>query len=87
MLIANQNRANGLPRLLHDLSGAALALLVSIGNVFRWFQYEWRGNLAIRELNRLSDHQLNDIGIKRSDIDPVVDELLKRVREGRYIPE
>ena len=87
MLIANQNRANGLPRLLHDLSGAALALLVSIGNVFRCLQYEWRGNLAIRELNRLSDHQLNDIGIKRSDIDPVVDELLKRVREGRYIPE
>ena len=87
MLIANQNRANGLPRLLEDLSGAALVLLVSIGNVFRRIQYEWRGNLAIRELNQLSDHHLNDIGIKRSDIDPIVDQLLKRVREGRYIPE
>ena len=41
----------------------------------------------IRELERLNDDYLDDIGIKkRGDIRPIVKELVNRQRERRYHP-
>jgi uncharacterized protein YjiS (DUF1127 family) len=37
----------------------------------------WRRRAAIRELDRLSDRELRDIGIDRGEIDAVVDELMR----------
>ena len=48
----------------------------------RWLQDDWRRHATIRELNRLSDHELNDVGIKRSDIALIADEMVKQWREG-----
>jgi uncharacterized protein YjiS (DUF1127 family) len=44
---------------------------------------EWRLNAAIRELRRLNDDYLDDIGIKRRQLDSREKALLKRLRTGR----
>ena len=49
----------------------------------RWFAAARLRRGAIRELRRLSDGQLCDIGIGRCEIDEVVDELLARGRLPR----
>jgi len=55
--------------------------------VFRWLQDEKLRYRMIRELDRLNDDYLDDIGIKkRSDIRPIVNLLVKRRRERRYRP-
>jgi uncharacterized protein YjiS (DUF1127 family) len=89
MFAANQDKADrSIGRVLKDVGGAFLEQLVCIGdqlglfNVFRWLQDEWRLNTAIRELSRLNDHYLDDIGIRRSSIDLRDDELIKRLRTG-----
>ena len=75
-------------RVLKRVGGAFLERLVLIGdqlglfNVLRWLQVEWRLNAAIRELRRLNDHYLDDIGIERSSIDLRENELIKRLRAG-----
>jgi len=89
MFPTNQDKADGsIGRVLTDAGGAFLERLVIIGgqlglfNVFRWLQDEWRLNAAIRELSRLNDHYLDDIGIGRSSIDLREDELRKCLRAG-----
>jgi uncharacterized protein YjiS (DUF1127 family) len=89
MFATNQDKAGRfIGRVLKDVGGAFLERLVFIGdqlglfNVFRWLQDEWRLNAAIRELSRLNDHYLDDIGIERSSINLREDELIKRLRAG-----
>ena len=55
--------------------------------IFRWLQEEKLRYTTIRELDRLNDDYLDDIGIKkRSDIRPFVNALVKRRRERRHRP-
>jgi uncharacterized protein YjiS (DUF1127 family) len=37
----------------------------------------WRRRAAIRELHRLSDRELSDIGVERGEVEAVVDELMR----------
>ena len=83
MLAPSQEKA------LQDIAGAVFAPLGSIGDVlglriFRWLQDERLRSATIRELNRLNDDYLDDIGIERRDIRPIVNALVKRMRERRY---
>ena len=86
MFAVDQDRVS---KSIKDLAGAFLGRLVHVGSrlgffkVVRWLQDEWRRGVAIRELNRLNDHYLDDIGIDRSDIDSFVDTMVKRLRESR----
>ena len=89
MLSANHDKADrSIGRVLKDVGGAFLEQLVFIGDelglfsVFRWLQDGWRLNAAIRELSRLDDHCLDDIGVRRSSINLRDDELIKRLRAG-----
>ena len=53
--------------------------------MFLWLQDKKLRYTTIRELDRLNDDYLDDIGIKkRSDIRPMVKALVKRRREGQY---
>ncbi|MGH6927019.1 MAG: DUF1127 domain-containing protein [Dongiaceae bacterium] len=46
-----------------------------------WLVDHWQRIQAIRELNRLSDRHLRDIGIAaRGDIDTIADEMIRRRR-------
>jgi len=38
----------------------------------------WRRRTAIRDLHRLGDSDLRDIGIERGEIDSIVDDLMDR---------
>jgi uncharacterized protein YjiS (DUF1127 family) len=51
--------------------------------VLRWFQDEWLRYAMIRSLHRLNDDCLDDIGIKRKDIRPIVNAIMRRIRKGR----
>ena len=89
MFATKQDKADrSIGRVLKGVGGAFLERLVLIGdqlgllNVLRWLQVEWRLNAAIRELRRLNDHYLDDIGIERSSIDLRENELIKRLRTG-----
>ena len=72
---------------LKDVGVAFLEGLVFIGdqlglrNVFHWLQDEAQRNAAMRELDLLDDHCLDDIGIKRP-FDPRTDDLVTRLRAG-----
>jgi uncharacterized protein YjiS (DUF1127 family) len=85
MFDVNRDKADGSSV---DLGGEFLALLVFIGDrlglskVFRWLRDEAQRNATIRELNLLSDHDLEDIGIGRRYIDLRTDDLVKRLRAG-----
>ena len=48
-----------------------------------WVRDEWRLNAAIRQLSRLNDDYLDDIGIKRRHLDLRQEALIKRLRTGR----
>jgi uncharacterized protein YjiS (DUF1127 family) len=73
---------------LRDLAGAFLVRHVhadrrlNVFTVVRWLQDERRRRAAIRELNRLNDYYLNDIGISRDDIDAIVDKSLRERQNG-----
>jgi uncharacterized protein YjiS (DUF1127 family) len=49
-----------------------------------WFAEGRRRRAAIRELQRVSDGQLRDIGIARDAIEEVVDTLMARGRARRH---
>lgn len=49
--------------------------------VFRRLMDQWRRTAVIRQLNRLSDHHLRDIGIERGEIESVAEDMVKRRRE------
>lgn len=46
----------------------------------RWLRQQWRRGAAIRELQRIDDRQLRDMGIDRNGIEAVIDELMRRDR-------
>ena len=86
MLAVDQDRIEkSISHVLQDVGGALLAPLALICNgsyrVIRWLQDEWRLNATNRELSRLNERYLDDIGIRRS-IDLRHDELIKRLRAG-----
>lgn len=90
MLAVHQAKAEkSIGQMLQDLGGAFLPPLALIGNrlgfyqVICWLRDEWRRSVVIRELSRLNDYCLHDIGIDRSDIDVIADAMVKRLREGR----
>jgi uncharacterized protein YjiS (DUF1127 family) len=89
MFALDQGNVDKSIRRLQDLGSAFLAHLPDIGSrlgfhkVIRWLQDEWRRGAVIRELNRLNDHYLDDIGINRNDIDSIADTMVKRLRESR----
>jgi uncharacterized protein YjiS (DUF1127 family) len=94
MFAVNQDKADkSIGQVLQDLTGGFLAPLGCIGDglrlykVFRWLQDERLRNATIRELNRLNDDYLDDIGIKRRDIRPIVNAMVKRLRERRHEPK
>ena len=88
------NRARLEPAAKHPiyLAGAFLAPLRFIGGglglykAFRWLQEERLRIATIRELDRLSDDYLDDVGIKRKDIRPIVSAMVKRIRDRRRDP-
>jgi len=68
---------------LHDIAGSVFTPLGCIGNglglkVIRWLQDERLRHATIRELNRLNDDYLDDIGIKRRDIPRIVNAMVTR---------
>ncbi len=81
MFVVNQGKPQ-------DLGGALPAPLSLTGarKVICWLRDEWWRAAVIRELDRLNDHYLEDIGIKRSDIGPLVDTMVRRRRERRSNP-
>lgn len=90
MFAVNQDKVEGSTgHVLHNLGGillAALALLwrrVGLHSVVCRLQDERRRSDLIDHLNWLDDHSLRDIGIKREDIDAVVETLVRRGRESR----
>ena len=79
--------------ILDDIGSTFFAPLVSIGEalrrckIFLWLQEEKLRYTTVRELDRLNDDYLDDIGIKkRSDIRPIANALVQRLRERRDRP-
>lgn len=56
------------------------ALRAQLARVFHWLRQQWRRGAAIRELQRIDDRQLRDMGIDRNGIEAVIDELMRRDR-------
>ena len=56
---------------------------LGVYSALRWFQDEWLRYSTIRNLDRLNDDYLDDIGIKRKDIRPIVNAMVKRIRKRR----
>jgi uncharacterized protein YjiS (DUF1127 family) len=48
-----------------------------------WLEDGWRRRQVIRELNRLDDRELRDIGFVRGEIEEVADAAVKRFRADR----
>ena len=46
---------------------------MSLATIFRRMRSRWRAERARRELHALSDRTLQDIGLRRADIDPIVE--------------
>jgi uncharacterized protein YjiS (DUF1127 family) len=75
--------------MLQDVAGTLYASLRFIGNglglgrILRRLQDEKIRIKTIRELNRLNDDYLDDIGIKRKDIRPIVNAMMRRMRNRR----
>jgi Domain of unknown function (DUF1127) len=87
-MTTNQDKAERfIGQVLKDVGVVFLERLVFISdqlglcNVFHWLQDEAQRNAALRELNLLDDHCLDDIGIKRP-FDPKTDDLVTRLRAG-----
>src|SRR5215510_330819 len=49
---------------------------LGLDRVVNWIQDEMARASAVRELSRLDDHYLRDIGIHRADIDDIADEMV-----------
>jgi uncharacterized protein YjiS (DUF1127 family) len=56
---------------------------LGLGRVVNWVQDEMGRAAAVRELSRLDDHYLRDIGIHRADIDDIADEMVRCRRKSR----
>ena len=91
MFAVKQDRMDkSIGQVLQDINVAFLASLdfiadaLRIYKVLRWVQDVRLRNATIREMYRLNDDYLDDIGIKRRDIRPIVDAMMKRLRERRH---
>jgi uncharacterized protein YjiS (DUF1127 family) len=69
------------------VAGACPAAARAPGFEFAWIAAavqrladRWRRLQAVRELNRLGDRHLRDIGIVRGDIEAIVGEMISRRR-------
>jgi uncharacterized protein YjiS (DUF1127 family) len=88
MFAADQDSsAKSIAYMLKDLAGTSPVRQAHVDGrlgfrVIRWLQDERRRRMAIRELNQLNDHYLDDIGISRNDIDPIVDKSLRESQNG-----
>ena len=88
MFAVNPGKADGsIGQLVNHFGGKFLGQLVFIADrldpwrLFRRFQDEAGANATIRELNLLSDHYLDDVGVRRS-VDRRADDLVNRLRLG-----
>jgi len=76
--------------MLQDVAGSLFVPLRFIGSglgvykIFRWLQDEKIRIATIRELHRLNDDYLDDIGIKRKNIRPIVSAMVRRTRIRRW---
>ncbi len=68
-------RIDGIPRIgaLRLVNGLESAVRRSVGGISGWRQRR----TAIRELQALSDHQLTDIGLDRSQIVSTVEDIIE----------
>ena len=74
--LTNQRAVTHHTGLAGELSIAAYKAVEAIAAVGKWFVRRSRRAGAIRELSRLSDHMLKDIGVHRGEIREVVEALL-----------
>jgi uncharacterized protein YjiS (DUF1127 family) len=88
MFAVNPGKADrSIGQLVDHFGGTFLGQLVFIAHWldpwqrFRRFRDEAGPNATIRELNLLSDHYLDDVGVRRS-VDRKADDLVKRLRLG-----
>ncbi len=59
-----------------ELSIAAYKAVEAIAAVWTWIDRKYQRDRSIRELSRLGDHLLEDIGVSRHEIPRVVDAML-----------
>ena len=90
-MLARHKLALSIGRLQQESTGTLLTqqgfISVHLYKLFSWLRDEKLRYATIRELDRLNDDYLDDIGIKkRSDIRPIVSAMVKRRRERRYRP-
>ena len=86
MFAPNQTQADGAVHEVRDRGVAFPQPFVFIGNqlgicIVRWLHDKARHHAAMRQLNRLSDYCLDDMGIERP-LDPRTDDLVRRLRAG-----
>ncbi len=69
------HQIDGIPSIgaLRLVNGLESAVRRSVGGISRWRQRR----IAIRELQALSDHHLTDIGLDRSQIVSMVEEIIE----------
>ena len=56
---------------------------LGLDRVVNWLQDKMGRAAGVRELSRLDDHYLRDIGIHRTDIGDIADEMVRCRRKGR----
>ncbi len=74
--LTNQRTVSHHAGLAGELSIAAYKVVEALSAVWNWIDRMNRRNGAIRELSRLSDRMLKDIGIHRGEIRYVVESML-----------
>ncbi len=74
--LTNQRTVSHHTGLAGELSIAAYKAIGAIVTVWNWIDRKYKQNRSIRELSRLDDHVLKDIGVRRDDIREVVEAML-----------
>ena len=74
--LTNQRTVSHHTGLAGELSIAAYKAIGAIVTVWNWIDRKYKQNRTIRELSRLDDRMLKDIGIHRGEIRYVVESML-----------
>ena len=74
--LTNQRTVSHHTGLAGELSIAAYKAIGAFDAVWNWIDRKYKQNRSIRELSRLDDHVLKDIGVRRDDIREVVEAML-----------
>ncbi len=74
--LTNQRTVSHHTGLAGELSIAAYKAVEAIDAVWNWIDRTYKRGRSIRELSRLDDHVLKDIGVRRDDIRDVVEAML-----------